>query len=374
MATTTANQPQPQRIFITGASGYIGSRVIAELLPPPSSSSPSPSTQYVVRGLSRSEAGSAKLRALGATPVSGTLASLDILRAEAARADVVVHLADAWIDDFSQPYENVIRIDGKAVDALMEGLADIKSESEGERKKKKKLFIGTSGVGVVAPDAQGGETDETAPANPSPMNGRIHCERHILQQASSVAAQGGKGGVISVAVMRLPPFVYGRGGSGVRLFMDIFAKLGYVARVGDGEAKTSVVHVDDAARAYVRAIVRHTATAAAGTKGEKGDGEKELYNVTASTQVTFRDFTDAIAATLRLPVREMDFEEAAATAGPLVAGFFSDRIRGNSGKARRELGWIPSEVGIVEDIREGSYVQVMKEMEAAAAAAAGGQA
>jgi nucleoside-diphosphate-sugar epimerase len=275
--------------------------------------------------------------------VSGDLSSLDVLRAEAAQADVVLHLADAWIDDFSQPYENVVRIDGAAVSAMIEGLARSKSA--------RTLFVGTSGAGVVEPDADDGETDETAPENPDPMNGRIKCEQHALRLA-------GAGGV-KVCVIRLPPFVYGRGGSGVRLFMDVFAKLGHVVRIGEGLAKTCVVHVDDAARAYLLAA-EHACTAP--------EKETDIFNVTSSTEVTFRDFTDAIAATVDLPVRQMSVAEAMETAGPLIAGFFSGRIRGKSDKARRELGWTPTEAGILEDIRNGSYVEVAREIKASATA------
>ncbi|TGJ85531.1 hypothetical protein E0Z10_g3283, partial [Xylaria hypoxylon] len=211
----------------------------------------------------------------------------------------------------------------------------------------RKLFLGTSGVGVVAPDANDGETDEEAPEDPNPFNGRISCERHVL-------SKGGVNGV-SACVMRLPSFVYGHGGSGVRLFMGIFAKTGSVARIGDGLVKTSVVHVDDAARAYVLAVERACV----------GGKTSDVYNITSSTEVTFRDFTDAIAATTGLPVREMGVAEAAEKASPLIAGFFSGRIRGKSDKAREELGWTPVEMGIVEDIRNGSYVQVAKELAAA---------
>ncbi|KAI0418870.1 putative NAD dependent epimerase/dehydratase [Xylaria grammica] len=323
---------QQQRIFITGAAGYIGSRVTEFAL----------AAGYAVRGLARSEAGRAKLRALGAVPVAGTLASLDLLRAEAAQADIVMHLADAWIDDFSQPYDKVVRIDGAAVDAMAAGLAASGSS--------RKLFVGTSGIGVVAPDAAGGETDETAPENPNPFNGRIKCEKHIL-------SKGGVDGV-RTCIMRLPPFVYGRGGSGVWLFMSVFAKTGAVVRVGDGLGRTTVVHVDDAARAYVLAADRAP------------DRTQNIYNLSSSASVTFREFTDAIAATMGLPVLEMGAAEAAEKASPLIAGFLSDRVRGSGDKARRELSWNPREVSIVEDIRRGSYVQVAKELAAAAGSGA----
>ncbi|KAI1109371.1 putative NAD dependent epimerase/dehydratase [Nemania sp. NC0429] len=333
--------PKQQRIFVTGATGYIGSRVTEFAL----------AQGYAVHGLSRSESGTAKLRSLGAVPVEGDLSSLDLLRAEAAQADAVIHLADAWIDDFSQPYDNVVKIDAAAVDAMATGLAQSGSE--------RKLFLGTSGIGVVEPEAGGGETDESAPANKSPLNGRIRCERHVLSKADEDGSGSGSG--IRVVVMRLPPFVYGRGGSGVRLFLGIFSKLGFVVRVSDGRTRTSVVHVDDAARAYVFALGR------AGND-DAASRARDIYNVASSTEVDFRAFTDAMAATLGFPVRELSTAEAAGTAGPLVAGFFSDRVRGNSDKLRRELGWSPVEEGIVEDIRTGSYVEVARTLKSTARA------
>ncbi|KAF2968889.1 hypothetical protein GQX73_g4711 [Xylaria multiplex] len=322
---------QQQRIFITGASGYIGSRVVEFAI----------AKGYAVRGLSRSEAGTAKLRALGATPVSGSLSTLDVLRTEAAQADIVMHLADAWIDDFTQPYENVVRIDGAAVDAMAEGLAQSSS--------RRKLFVGTSGTSVVEPDPADGETDEDGPDNKNALNDRITCERHLLSKAG---AHG-----IKACVIRLPPFVYGRGGSGVGLFMSVFAKVGFVPRVAGGSTRTSVVHVDDSARAYLLAVERAFSDPAK---------TRAVYNVVSSTEVTTGDLADAIAATMGLPVREMSVAEAAEKTTPLVAGFFSLRIRGKGDRAKKELGWTPTEAGIVEDIRDGSYVQVAKNLAAAA--------
>ncbi|KAK5630223.1 hypothetical protein RRF57_005938 [Xylaria bambusicola] len=319
---------KPQRVFITGAGGYIGSRVTEFAL----------RAGYIVHGLTRTPAKAARLRALGAIPIEGDMSQLDLLRAEASKADIVVHLADAWVDDFSQPYDNVVKIDGAAVDAMTFGL----SQSPSQRR----LFVGTSGVGVAKPDENGGETDEDAPEDPNPINGRIRCEKHILSKA-------GEG--IKVCIMRLPPFVYGRGGSGVKLFMEVFAKVGAVVRIGEGNVQMSVVHVDDAARAYVCALEKACV--------EPGV-TKKVYNVTDTSDVSFRKFTDAMAATLGLPVRAMEVPEAMEFAGPLVAGFFSGRIRGKGDRARAELGWIPTEVGIIEDIRNGSYVKVAKEITA----------
>ncbi|KAJ3563964.1 hypothetical protein NPX13_g8013 [Xylaria arbuscula] len=135
--------------------------------------------------------------------------------------------------------------------------------------------------------------------------------------------------------------------------MGIFAKAGAVVRIGEGEVHTSVVHVDDAARAYVCALDK-----ACVRPGET----KKIYNVTDTSDVTFREFTDAMASVLGLPVRAMDIPEAVKFAGPLAGGFFSQRIRGKGDRARNELGWKPTEIGVIEDIRNGSYVEVAKEI------------
>ena len=137
------------RIFVTGATGYIGGIITEQAL----------AAGHVACGLSRSDAGDAKLRALGATAERGDLTTLDVLRQQSAQAEAVLHLA--YILDWAMDYEEILRLDAAAVDALGAPL-----------RGTGKPFVITSGTAVVAPDPAGGETTED-----SPTVGNLHPER-----------------------------------------------------------------------------------------------------------------------------------------------------------------------------------------------------
>src|ERR1700733_10469279 len=144
------------RIFVTGATGYIGRVVTERAL----------AEGHTVHGLSRSDEGDARLQALGASVVRGELTSLEILREQSAKADAVLHLG--FIHDFTMDYEEVLRVDAAAVDALAEPLRDTG-----------KALVITSGTAVVEPDPAGGETTEDAPvAHDFALQERIRSERH----------------------------------------------------------------------------------------------------------------------------------------------------------------------------------------------------
>lgn len=128
------------RIFVTGATGYIGRVVTERAL----------AEGHTIYGLSRSEEGDAKLKALRATPVRGELTSLDILREQSAKAEAVMHLG--FIHNFEMDYGEILRIDVAAVDALGEPL-----------RGTGKAFVITSATALVAPDPAGGETTEGNP-------------------------------------------------------------------------------------------------------------------------------------------------------------------------------------------------------------------
>ncbi|KAL7621950.1 hypothetical protein AAE478_007450 [Parahypoxylon ruwenzoriense] len=305
-----------QTIFITGGSGYIGLRIVEFAI----------AEGYDVVGISRSEKGDEKLRSAGATPIRGDLTSYGILTRESAKADIVIHLADSLTDDYNQPYANVVATDKKAVDAMVEGL-----------KGSNKPFLVTSGSAVTAADPNGGETIESSPLWKAPLNDRITSEQYALSQAE-------KG--VRVIAMRLAPYVYGRGGSGVRLFMALGAQASGLVYVDDGAARITTVHVDDAARAYLLAV----------KKGRAG----EAYNTTYETQVTQRQLYEAMAKTLGLPVRSQPFAEAKAKLGEFFARFISTENRASNEKAKKELGWEPREVGMLEDILTGSYAEFAK--------------
>ncbi|TVY94236.1 Uncharacterized protein LAWI1_G002267 [Lachnellula willkommii] len=308
--------PKPQRIFMTGANGYIGS-VITEF---------AISEGYTVVGLSRSEKSDTQLRDLGAIPVRGDLHTYDVLTHESAQADVVIHLADALAGNWGMKYSEVVRIHNAAVDAIAKGL-----QGSG------KPFIETSGSLVTAPAADGGETTEASPLLEMPLNGRIDSEKYALAQCE-------KG--IKVSALRLAPYVYGRGGSGVRLFMGMAAQNGEATYIGDGSKCTTTVHVDDAARLYLLAI-KH---AKAG----------EAYNATYETDVSSRALSEAMGEALGVPVRSQSFEDTAAKTGEFFARFLSAENRALNAKAVQELGWQPREKKILDDIKSGSYVEVAK--------------
>lgn len=305
---TTANK----RVFITGGPGYIGS-VITEF---------AVAQGYEVIGLSRSEKSDIKLRTLGATPVRGDLGSLDVLTLESAKANIVLHLADAFADDFGRDYEEVLRIDAAAVDAIGEGL-----------KGTENSLVVTSGTLVVAPDSNGAETTETSPLSKIPINGRIRAEAHAL----ALCQKG-----VKVLAVRLAPYVYGRGSSSIRLFMMMSLPAGQVIYVNEGSVRTSSVHVDDAARLFLLVA-------------EKGNAG-EVFNATSSTNVTTRQLSEAIASVLDVPVISQTHEETAAKYGEFFAKFLNAENRASSAKAIRELGWEPKEIGILDDITLGSYV------------------
>ncbi|PLB47997.1 putative NAD dependent epimerase/dehydratase [Aspergillus steynii IBT 23096] len=305
---------------MTGASGYVGSMVAQKAL----------ARGYEVYGLSRTEASDAKLSAQGIVPVRGDLTSVDVLREQSASADIVLHLADAFAG-FQNSYDEVLRIDASAISAFAAGM-------EGSNKP----LVATSGTLVVA--ATGAETTEESPLNEKPLNDRIKSEQNSLKLSE-------KG--IKVSALRLAPFVYGRGGSGVRLFMQMFAQSGEAVYIDDGAAVTSAVHVDEAAELYLLAA----------EKAETG----EVFNAVSST-VTYRQLTEAMGEIMGLPVRSMPSSEAAGQLGEFVTGFLSTENNASAAKAKKVLGWAPTAAGILEDVRQGSYVAVAAALQASRAA------
>lgn len=313
-----------KRIFMTGATGYLG-QVLTEF---------AIAQGYKVRGLSRAEANDAKLTRLGATPVRGDLETLDVLRSESAQADIVMHLADALLGmGFDTPYDKVLAIDAAAVDAMVAGLGSSDSDT--------KTLITTSGTMMARPDPDGGETDEDAPVLLESPITRYKAWDH----ARAVADKAG----VRTLCVRLAPFVYGRGGSGVRMFMEGAAASGAAAYVGGGSTRTTTVHVDDAARLYLLVA----------QEGRAG----EAYNASAETSVTMKELQGAVAETLGVPVLDLSKEDALAKMPFFLVNFLITENRGSNKKAVSELGWQPTEPGIVEDILRGSYVDVAKSLD-----------
>jgi nucleoside-diphosphate-sugar epimerase len=308
------------RIFVTGATGFIGRVLIENVI----------INGYDVHGLSRTEEGDAALDALGASVIRGDLTTLDVLRRESAEADIVIHLAR--IHDLGMDIDEILRIEAAAMDAIGEPL-----------RGTGKPFIITSGSGLAAADPAGGETTEESPIaeGPNPLLRRIHSERHGL----GLSAKG-----IRVSAIRLPPYIYGRGGGRgfVTMLMQMAIKSSESVYIDDGALRTSSVHVDDAVKLYMLAA-RHA---------KAGD----VFNGAASTLVTQREITEAIGKVLNLPVRPITLKEAEERWGRLPVMFFNRENRASSVKAMQQLGWYPNAIDLVTDITTGGYVPVVKKL------------
>ncbi|PYH56688.1 NAD(P)-binding protein [Aspergillus niger CBS 101883] len=300
-------------IFLTGGSGYLGHAITTHAL----------SKNYTIHSLSRSPESDAKITSLGAVPIRGDLTTHSVLREQSQKADIVIHLADPMAGNYSLPYEERIRIDDEAVTAIAEGL------------------VGTNKPLVVTSGSLEGKA----------LNERIVSERKNLRWWEE------KG--VRVIVIRLPPFVYGRGGSGVGLFMGMFWNGGdggkkEVKVVKEAEeVVTSAVHVEDAADLYLLAAERA--------------GAGEVFNGCSEWGVTFGELGRAMADVLGVEVGLVGFEEAKGVWGEFFARFLSTENRASGGKAMRVLGWAPKKVGIVEEVRHGSYVEVAERLKNGAA-------
>jgi nucleoside-diphosphate-sugar epimerase len=309
-------------LFITGGSGYIGSTVIETAL----------AQGYTITALSRSEQSDDHIRSIGATPVRGDLKTHDVLTAEAAKADVVINIADSIAREFGKmlPDER-FAINNSATKALAQGL-----------KGSGKPLILTSGTLYARSDPEGKETDEESPAWPEG-------EGHPFASSHEKDNLAYKDDGVRVCIVRLAPYVYGRAGSGVKLFMQNFAKAGAGMYVNDGSARITTVHVEDAARLYLLLA-----------ENQKASG---IYNAASETTPTQGQLAQAIAKAIGVECHAMPYKDAAAKMGDWFATFLSCECRASNKKAKEELGWqIRAEKGVLEDIESGSYVGLAEQL------------
>jgi nucleoside-diphosphate-sugar epimerase len=294
------------RIFVTGATGFVGSAVVRELL----------NAGHQVLGLARSDAGAKSLIDAGAEVHRGELKDLDSLRGGAAKSDGVVHTA--FIHDWSD-FQTNVDIDQRAVEALTAALADTG-----------KPFINTSGVAMTSFASPGrAATEDDVPASSLP---RMASE----EAAVSAASRGVRGGVV-----RLPPSVHGEGDHGfVPRIIEIARETGVSAYVGEGENRWPSVHRLDAARLY-RFILENGSAAG-------------RYHAIADQGVPFRQIAEVIGRRLSLPVVSKSSEEAAAHFG-FLAMFVGMDCPASSAKTQDELGWRPTQPGLIADLDQPHY-------------------
>lgn len=293
------------RVFLTGATGFIGSHIVPELL----------AAGHDVLGMTRSERGAEALKAVGATAHLATLEDLDSIRAGAAGVDAVIHTA--FDHDFSRFVENCEK-DRRVIGALADVLKD----------SGRPLII-TSGVGV-------GEQGGGAPAIETVFNTEHRNPRIASEEAGNAALAAG----VDLRVMRLPQ-VHDTAKQGlISPYLAISREKGVVAYVGDGSNRYSAAHVTDVAKLYVLAL----------DKGQRG----ERYNAVAEEGVPMRRIAEVVGAGLGLPVKSLSPEEAQAHFGwfALFAGF---DLPASSELTRQRLGWTPVGPSLIEDLERMDY-------------------
>jgi nucleoside-diphosphate-sugar epimerase len=294
------------RVFVTGATGFIGSALVPELI----------NAGHQVLGLTRSEAGAKSLAAAGAEVHRGSLEDLGSLKSGAAKSDAVIHLA--FNHDFSNLKENSDD-DRKVIETLGEVVAG----------SDRPLVI-TSGTGLVRSNT-GGPASETDDHVSSAEFPRAATE----EAADALIAKTGR-----VIVMRLPQ-VHDTSKQGrVTFHIQTAREQGRVVYVGEGKNRLPAVHVSDAVRLYRLAL-------------EKGHGGAR-YHAVGEEGVALRDIAEVIGAGLKMPVESITPEEAPKYFGAM-AHLATIDLAASSALTRQQLGWNPTGPDLLTDLRNMDY-------------------
>jgi nucleoside-diphosphate-sugar epimerase len=297
------------RVFVTGASGHVGSAVIPELL----------AAGHQVTGLARAESSAAAVSAAGASVLSGTIDDLDLLRSAAAGADGVIHLAFKHEAMRAGDLAGAAGADQAAVEAMLDALAGTD-----------KPFVGTSGTLMLAMAALGrtGTENDVLPGGP-----RIDTENLTIESA----ARG-----VRTSVIRLPPTVHSSldHHGFIPTLIGMARANGVAVYVGDGANRWPAGHTLDAAHLYRLALESAPAGSRLHAVGDEG--------------VPFRAIAEAIGRNAGLPVESVAPEEADKHLG-FLGGFAQLDNPTSSELTRKLLGWEPTHPGLIADMDEGHY-------------------
>ena len=288
------------RVFVTGATGWVGSAVVDELL----------GAGHTVLGPARSDAKAAALAATGADVLRGTLDDLEALRIAAAEADAVIHTA--FNHDFSKLVENCEQ-DRRAIGVLGSAL-------EGSNRP----LLVTAGVALLAPGRVTTEADVTS-SDPS-------YPRKSEAAAAMLVERG-----VRAAVVRLPPSVHELGEKGfVPILIDIARRTGVAAYIDDGLNRWPAIHRLDAARLYRLAL-------------DQGTTER-TYHAIAEEGVAFKDIAVVIGRRLGLPVEPRSPDHFG-----WFGMFAGADVPASSAHTRALLGWEPTGPGLLADNDQPGY-------------------
>jgi nucleoside-diphosphate-sugar epimerase len=294
-------------VFVTGASGFIGSAVVAELR----------EAGHEVTGLARSPAAAGRLTALGAAVTPATLADTGTLHAAAAASDGVIHLAYRH----GEPPGVAAATDRQVIETLGDALAG-----------SGRPLVVTSGTLVLPTGRTGTESDPPDPAAPAAARG-------AGERAALALAERG----VRASVVRLAPCVHERVKRGFAgALIDAAQRSGLAGYLGDGSQRWPALHRQDAARLYRLAMEQAPAGAVLHGVGEEG--------------VPLRAIADLIAAKLGVPARQVPADQAEEYFGWLAALAGTD-APASSAATRSLLAWEPACPGLLDDLAHGEFFQ-----------------
>ena len=303
------------RVFVTGASGWIGSAVVPELI----------DAGHQVTGLARSDASAAALTAAGAEVLRGTIDDLDTLRDAAAACDGVIHLAFKHDTAFAGGFQAAADADRRAVETFGEALAD-----------SGRPFVIASGTLGLAPGRLATERDGLDPGSAAHLSGGPQTRHATALMTLSLASRG-----VRSSVLRLPPTVHGDGDHGfMATLVGIARDKGVSGYLGDGSNRWPAVHRFDAAHLFRLAV-------------EEAPAGSVLHAV-ADEGVPVRAIAEVIGRHLGLPVAAIAPEDAAGHF-TWLSGFIGIDSPASSTLTRALLGWQPAQPGLLDDLDKGHY-------------------